>query len=115
AAFPPSATPDESTREDDMEHKHTPGPWMGINPNTGKYQETGWSADNDDLTATGMAPIVAQSDTVALVVADCYDAKVGVDMIMANARLIAAAPELLNALDQLLTDMMIAQGNMRDA
>jgi hypothetical protein len=35
--------------------------------------------------------------------------------VRANARLIAAAPELLEALDELLTDMMIAQGNMRDA
>ncbi|MEM5294213.1 hypothetical protein VSR82_07705 [Burkholderia sp. JPY481] len=32
-----------------------------------------------------------------------------------DARLGAAAPELLNALEQLLIDMTIAQGNMRDA
>jgi hypothetical protein len=33
----------------------------------------------------------------------------------ANARLIAAAPELLEALRELLTDMVIAQANMRSA
>lgn len=32
-----------------------------------------------------------------------------------RARLIAAAPELLAALEELLTDMVIAQGNMRHA
>ena len=33
----------------------------------------------------------------------------------ANARLIAAAPELLEAMRELLTDMKIAQRNMRNA
>lgn len=80
-----------------MELKHTPGPWIGIDPSTGKYRETEWTADNDDLPATGVAPIMAQSDTVALVVADCYDPKLGVETIRANARLIAAAPDLLSA------------------
>jgi len=37
------------------------------------------------------------------------------DVIHPDMRLIAAAPALFKALDDLFTDMLIAQGNMRDA
>lgn len=75
--------------------KFTPGPWAV------RYDYVVQAPSFDDGRLVPVAqPYGVNSD--------------GTDLF-ANARLIAAAPELYEALDQLLTDMLIAQGNMRDA
>lgn len=69
-----------------MDIKHTKGPWKVVRPMKGKYR--------------GDFAIVPQSkhSTEASGPAFCYLAKGREDMQEANARLIAAAPELLEAL-----------------
>ena len=75
-----------------MEAKHTPGPWV----HTGNtVQSVGRYYSSTLIATTSMAPHFEHAE--------------------ANARLIAAAPELYDALRELLTDMVIAQGNMRKA
>lgn len=71
------------------EFKGTPGPWFlgGV--------------ENEKQSVNASAYFIALVDEGA-----CRNA---------NARLIAAAPELLSALQEALIDMRIAQGNMRDA
>lgn len=66
--------------------KHTPGPWM---------LEGSWSIDSDGLG--GWVSTIHPSPLFAL------DPILGTpESIIANARLIAAAPELLKALTELL-------------
>lgn len=79
--------------------KHTPGPWVGIDPKTKKFRNSPWTVDNETASCTVAAPIKAKRKTVALVVTDDWYAK---DELHANAHLIAAAPELLEALKDML-------------
>ena len=72
--------------------KFTPGPWA-------TYVNTTRNVVIRKMFADGQ-----ESHEIARVVSGFDD-----------ARVIAAAPALYEALDQLLTDMLIAQGNMRDA
>lgn len=86
-------------RLDMTDAKHTPGPWF-LSGSMTKYVEA--------RIGNGFLQEVASvGPTVA-------DAGYG-DQQMANARLIAAAPELLEALQELLIDMKIAQTNMQSA
>ena len=73
---------------------HTPGPWIGVDPKTKKFRSSHWRVENDMASCTVSAPIKAGRNTVAIVVTDGFD---GIDELQANARLIAAAPELLEA------------------
>jgi hypothetical protein len=82
-----------------MTTKHTPGPWK-VN-----YM-TVYAASNDCTVARIDPPNKFFRGA---------ERREEMEYCQGNARLIAAAPELLVALDDLLTDMMIAQGNMRDA
>ena len=80
-----------------METKRTPGPWHSAMKsekswNIGVYTEGGDEVAHIAVKSAFAAP---RRD--------------------ADARLIAAAPELYDALRELLTDMVIAQGNMRKA
>ena len=80
-----------------MEAKHTTGPWV-IDWNVSRLDIFG--ADETTLVASlRRSPLSQAIDEAA----------------RSNARLIAAAPELYDALRELLTDMVIAQGNMRKA
>ena len=84
--------------------KHTPGPWIGAGPSyvdpLPKYinEIVADREDDDECKTICYMPVIDEDDETE-----------------ANARLIAAAPELYDALRELLTDMVIAQGNMRKA
>jgi hypothetical protein len=70
----------------------TPGPWFGIVD--GRYADTEWNAENDMAQVSTVAPISdASGKTLALVVSEGWDDS----ELDANARLIAAAPDLLEA------------------
>lgn len=72
----------------------TPGPWFGMI--NGRFADTDWMADNDEANSCSSAPITDKDGhTVALVVSEKWkDCE-----LLDNARLIAAAPELLEALE----------------
>jgi len=83
-----------------METKHTPGPWV-----TGNTSPLIFGVKRGNGT-----------EPIGFVYGPSFTEKSKYGQTaMANARLIAAAPELYDALRELLTDMVIAQGNMRKA
>ena len=77
-----------------MSTKHTPGPWVGIDPKTKKFRDSPWEAENTRVKSTMAAPIKAGRATVALVVMAGWENK---DELHANACLISAAPDLLES------------------
>lgn len=93
-----------------MTTKFTPGPWY-----TGEPFETFPGAGlRFHISQAEGAPYTPHYSDVAQFVAETISSE-KLAIQQANARLIAAAPELYQALDNLFTDMIIAQGNMRDA
>jgi len=83
---------------------HTAGPWIGTGPSHG------------DPLPRYIDQIIADREEEGECKTICYmETESDDEEIDANARLIAAAPELYDALRELLTDMVIAQGNMRKA
>ena len=74
--------------------KHTPGPWIGIDPKTKKFRSfKGWSVDKE-CSSHMSAPISAKGGPVCIVMTDDWYKK---EEMHANARLISAAPDLLEA------------------
>ena len=73
---------------------HTPGPWYcpGINS---KYGVSDWKQANI-TTGSEYAPIIATVHTEA----STYLGEIDHDTMLANARLIAACPDLLYELEQ---------------
>lgn len=78
------------------EQKHTPGPWHSVPSMPSEGFNCWWlmAGSRNIATISGY-----QGDT------ECE----------ANARLIAAAPDMLEALRECCTDLMIAADNARDA
>ena len=84
---------------------YTKGPWFG--KKDGKYRDSPWNLDHDDGHNASWAPITTTAGRcLALVVND--DTKRPMDFqdaeMHANAKLIAAAPCLLAALQNLEND-----------
>ena len=98
-----------------MGTKHTPGPWLVMNTSdvftdlAAKAADGRSTAKDDGWHIADCAPGGSYVDGGGGL------HELSLDEIKANARLIAAAPELYDALRELLTDMVIAQGNMRKA
>jgi hypothetical protein len=74
--------------------KHTPGPWKYLDKN-GKFLDSkGWEAENYHCDNFSYVPVTDGKSVVALVVVKGDDTKA----LINHARLIASAPELLEAL-----------------
>lgn len=80
-----------------MEHKHTRGEWSS--KQNGRFMPMdGWSADHEDFTFCAAAPIKAAGNVIAIAVYGCDEFDPEMEELKANATLIAAAPDLLEAL-----------------
>lgn len=81
--------------------KHTPGPWVAMNGATTIYgplggdSGDGWAADDTDgwmVAEVGNYPTLCEGEMTEL----------GEECRLANAHLIAAAPDLLAALEEIM-------------
>lgn len=74
-------------------NKHTPGPWIRVARANGKLGETVCFRGTDELTATDICRVEPEDDNGA-----------AIKVARANAQLIAAAPDLVEALQEVLAN-----------
>lgn len=72
--------------------KHTPGKWV-VEKSSAEIRRPFWITGNDD-----------DGCMICSVVSNIYDERIEIEEAMANARLIAAAPELLEACYAVIDD-----------
>ena len=82
-----------------MTVRHTPGPWIGMDKDGMFNPHHTWSAGDDDANTSEFAAIWAKGKVIALVVHSSSQFYPGSHpSVDANSRIIAAAPDLLDAL-----------------
>jgi len=79
-----------------MGNKHTPGPWLHVEGERLSHDAEGWSEWE-------VLPAIVSLESGEIVVPEAFDIR------PANARLIAAAPDLLEALRQLTGNAEVAR------
>lgn len=77
--------------------KHTPGPWLAIRPHQENDGSAMWELDDDEEPAAVYAIVAPASGEAVAMSHDLFEFR------EADACLIAAAPDLLEALDELLS------------
>lgn len=83
-----------------MSTSHTPTPWVGVDPKTGRFRNTHWDAVNERVSSSMSAPIKSGRETVALVVMAGWENK---EKLHANARRIVAC---VNACEGISTESL---------
>ncbi|MGL4260995.1 MAG: hypothetical protein ACRCTX_05190, partial [Afipia sp.] len=92
-----------------MSEKHTPGPWVGVDPKTGKFRDTPWDAVNERVSSSMAAPIKAGRATVALVVMAGWENK---EKLHANARRIVACVNACEGIETSELEEISSTGGM---
>lgn len=80
-----------------MNFAHTPGPWVGQDTNGRFNSNHNWSTENTVMPSSEYAPIWAGGKVIALVVSSSNLYSPSSEGLLANAKLIAAVPKLLEA------------------
>lgn len=86
-----------------MNAQHTPGPWTGQDENGNFNSAHAWSVVHKTASYCGSAPIWAHGNVIAFAVYSSDSFVMShIEKVADNARLIAAAPDLLAALGAIL-------------